>query len=442
MNTNSRRILFWLTLMITLLAVAIYNTLYTSYQAEVNSHRNMILVRGHTLLDALKAGILAQGRMGRYRGDKLTIILEELARSRDVLAITLRNPDGDLVASGGRSDEISDEKRDVHWAATRLQIVDHVDFSSQCDSGGGFGRPSRDDTEGSFTFEKGSYELLTLLDLTEMNRAIRHERVQLSIYAGVAAVALTLGVLTFLLLLKRNQLGVELTREREHARLEEKAARLGAGLAHETKNPLGIVRGLAQSIIKCPNESCTDKCCTIKNHAKDIVDEVDRVIGGINSFLELSRPPEARPVGISLDAFLAEFLPLAQMDAAAAKVDIFYDPCGLFVMADENLLRRALLNLILNALRASRAGQSIRVTAQRKGETLSLTVSDEGCGIAPEDLSRVTEPYYTQFPGGSGLGLPIVERIASAHGWKLRIESILNHGTRSSLDGLSIVEPS
>jgi signal transduction histidine kinase len=54
----------------------------------------------------------------------------------------------------------------------------------------------------------------------------------------------------------------------------------------------------------------------------------------------------------------------------------------------------------------------------------------------------VTEPYYTRFPGGSGLGLPIVERIASAHGWTLRIESVLSHGTRASLDGLSIVEPS
>jgi signal transduction histidine kinase len=111
-------------------------------------------------------------------------------------------------------------------------------------------------------------------------------------------------------------------------------------------------------------------------------------------------------------------------------------------MADENLLRRALLNLILNGLRASKPGQSIRVTARRNGGTLSLTVADEGCGISAEDLPRVTEPYFTQFPGGSGLGLPIVERIASAHGWALRIESVLNHGTKSSLVGLSIVEPS
>ena len=434
---NNRRIVFWLTLLGALLAAVIYHFLYTSYQTEVNSHRDVLLVRGQTLLDALKAGILAQGRMGRYRGDRLTIILEELARSQDVLAIALRGPDGELIAAGGRRDDIPKDARDVHWESDRLAIANRVDFyTAQCNLEAARGHPSGENAEGTFTFKEGYYELIALLDLSAVNRVIRHERMQISIYAGVSSVALALGALAFLLLLKRKELGAELAREREHARQEEQAARLGAGLAHETKNPLGIVRGLAQSIAQCSN-----KDCPIKNRANDIVDEVDRVIGGINSFLELSRPPEVLPNRIDLDTFFAGFLPLAQMDAAAAGVGVSYAPNGLTVMADETLLRRALLNLILNALRASKPGQSIRVAAERSGGTLALTVSDEGCGIAPEDLPRVTGPYYTRFPGGSGLGLPIVERIASAHGWSLRIASVLSHGTRVSLDGLSIVEP-
>lgn len=438
MNNSGKRIIFWLTILGALLAAGIYHFLYSSYQAEVNSNRGVLLVRGQTLLDAMKAGILAQGRMGRYRGDKLTIILEELARSQDVLAIALRGPDGELIAAGGRRDEIPKDARDVHWEADRLAIANWVDFfTAQCRLEAARGHPPGENAEGSFTFKEGNYELIALLDLSEMNRVIRHERLQISIYAGVSSVTLALGALAVLLLLKRKELGAELVRAREHARQEEQAARLGAGLAHETKNPLGIVRGLAQSIAQCSN-----KDCPIKNRANDIVDEVDRVIGGINSFLELSRPPEVQPHRIALDAFFAGFLPLAQMDAAAAEVGIAYEPCGLSVIADENLLRRALLNLIINALRASNPGQSIRVTAERSGETLALSVSDDGCGIAPEDLPRVTEPYYTRFSGGSGLGLPIVDRIASAHGWRLRVESVLSHGTRASLEGLSLVEPS
>jgi signal transduction histidine kinase len=435
---NSRRIIFWLTLLAALLAAVFYHFLYASYQAEVNSHRNVLRVRGQTLLDAMKAGILAQGRMGRYRGDKLTIILEELARSQDVLAIALRGPDGELIAAGGRRGEIPKGTRDVHWDADRLAIANRVDFfTAQCHLEAARGHAPGENAEGSFTFKEGYYELIALLDLSEVNRVIRHERMQFSIYAGVSSVTLALGALAVLLLLKRKELGAELARSREHARQEEQAARLGAGLAHETKNPLGIVRGLAQSIVQCSNKDCSSK-----SRANDIVDEVDRVIGGINSFLELSRPPEARPNRIDLDAFFAGFLPLAQMDAAAAEVGVSYAPCGLSVMADETLLRRALLNLILNALHASKPGQSIRVSAERSGGTLALTVSDDGCGIAPEDLPHVTEPYYTRVPGGSGLGLPIVERIVSAHGWRLRIESVPSHGTRASLDGLTIVEPS
>ena len=433
---NNRRIVFWLTLLGALLAAVIYHFLYTSYHAEVNSHRDVLLVRGQTLLDALKAGILAQGRMGRYRGDRLTIILEELARSQDVLAIALRGPDGELIATGGRRDDIPKETPAVRWDANRLTIANRVDFfTAQCNLEAARGHPSGESAEGSFTFKEGAYELIALLDLSEANRVIRHERIQISIYAGVSAVALALGALAFLLLLKRKEMGAELARERERARQQEQAAQLGAGLAHETKNPLGIVRGLAQSIAQS-----SAKDSPVKNSANDIVDEVDRVIGGINSFLELSRPTEARLNHIDLDAFIARFLPLAQMDAAAAEVDVSYAPCGLSVMADETLLRRALLNLILNALRASKPGQSIRVAAERSGDSLALTVSDEGCGIAPEDLPRVTEPYYTRFPGGSGLGLPIVERIASAHGWRLRIASVPKHGTRASLEGLSISE--
>ncbi len=186
MNSNIRRIIFWLTLMGALLATAIYYSLYVTYKTEVDSHRKVLLVRGQTLLDALKAGILAQGRMGRYRGDRLTIILEELARSQDVVAIALRGPDGECIAAGGRRDDIPQDTRDVHWGTDRLAIANRVDFyTAQCNLEAARVHPSGENVEGSFTFKAGQYELIALLDLSEVNRAIRHERTQILIYAGV-----------------------------------------------------------------------------------------------------------------------------------------------------------------------------------------------------------------------------------------------------------------
>ena len=74
--------------------------------------------------------------------------------------------------------------------------------------------------------------------------------------------------------------------------------------------------------------------------------------------------------------------------------------------------------------------------------TIELDASAHGCGIAPEDVGQVTEPYFTRFEGGSGLGLSIVKQIAQAHGWEVNVSSDLGHGTRVSLDGIDEVERS
>lgn len=436
MRSKRTRNIIWLALVVVFIAAASVYSLISSYQSEVDSHRRVLLGRGQTVLDALKAGILAHGRMGRYRGERLGVIFEELARNPDIMALELQGPDGEVLASGGKTEEIPETPpQQPRWHSNRLVMASHVDLLAECGHGGeGRGRQGREDMEDWTSFAKGVYILTATLDASELHRAIRRHQFHLAVSISVITAALAMGTLAVVLLLKRAEMAVELERERERARRQEQVARLGAGLAHETKNPLGIVRGLAQSI-----GDCTHHKCPIKDRAKSIVDEVDRVIGVINSFLALSRPQEAVPTHVNLDHFFEGFLPLVQMDASAAEVDVRYIPCKLSVLADEDLLRRALLNLILNALHASKPGQVVRIDTEHADSTLSLRVSDTGCGIAPDDLQRVTEPYFTRFPGGSGLGLSVVDQIAVAHGWRLRIASVLGQGTQAALEGIPIV---
>jgi signal transduction histidine kinase len=436
-NDKRSRNIFWLALVVVLIAAASVYSLLSSYQSEVESDRRVLLGRGQTALDALKAGILAHGRMGRYRGDRLAVILEELARTPEILALELRGPDGEILAFGGEHDEIPDAPPKLpKWDASRLVMARHVDFLSESGPGGaGRGRQGRQDTEDWSSFQKGIYVLTATLDTTEMRGAMRRHRVHLSVSIVVVCATLAFGSWVVVLLLKRTELAAELERERERAGRQEQIARLGAGLAHETRNPLGIVRGLAQSICDCSHHDCP-----VKDQAKNIVDEVDRVIGCINSFLALARPKEADPKQVDLDLFFEIFLPLVEMDSAAAEVDVHYTPCKLNILADEDLLRRSILNLILNALRASQPGSTVQIVAECCHSTLSLRVSDTGCGIAPDDLPRVTEPYFTRFSGGSGLGLSIVDQIAAAHGWRLRISSVLGQGTQAALDDITLME--
>ena len=417
------------------IAAASFYSIFSSCRAEIVSHRRVLSERGQTVLDALKAGILAHGRMGRYRGDKLTIIFDELVRSPDMIALELRDPEGQVIAAGGRRNALpGTPPKKPCWTEDKLVLASRVDLLEACGHGGE-GRGGADDMEKWAPFKTGVYVLTAVLDGSGVQHAIRRHRIHFFFSLAVTFGALGLGVFSVWLMLKRKSLAGELEKARERAVRQEQVARLGAGLAHETKNPLGIVRGLAQAI-----GECSQKECPSKGYARQIVDEVDRVIGGINSFLALARPKEAAPVRLDLDAFFKRFLPVVQMDAAAAQAEVTYRPCGFYVLADEDLLRRALLNLILNALRASKPGQAVRVDAERSGTVLSLRVSDAGCGIAPEDLPRVTEPYFTRFAGGSGLGLPIVEQIAASHGWQLRITSVVGQGTQAALVGLALVE--
>ncbi len=104
------------------------------------------------------------------------------------------------------------------------------------------------------------------------------------------------------------------------------------------------------------------------------------------------------------------------------------------------MLRRALLNLLINALRACREGDTISLWALAEGGLAMLVVADTGAGIAPEDLARVREPYFTRFPGGTGLGLAIVDQIARSHGWGFTLESTPGEGTAARLSKLARAE--
>ena len=376
---------------------------------------------------------MAHGRMGRYRYERLNVIFEELAKTPDILALQLRSKEGVIIASGGNLGEIPPEiSSSPFWLAERLIVCDHFVMHT----GGGMGRGAQEDMENWVAFPEGTSTLIAVMDASGMYAGIRRDRMQLAGSAFITLVALALGGMSIILLLKRTHLAAALVQERERTRRQEQIALLGAGLAHETKNPLGIVRGLAQSM-----SNCTQPECPRKDHAKEIMDEVDRVIRGINDFLALARPKEAVLAPIALDSFFEQLLPLVQMDASAVGVDVQYPPTGLTILADNDLLRRAVLNLLLNAFRASRANCTVMIRVERKGANASIIIVDTGCGIVPDDLPQVTAPYFTRFQGGSGLGLTMVDQIANAHGWRLRIKSTFGQGTQVSLDDIQVVRP-
>ncbi len=188
-----------------------------------------------------------------------------------------------------------------------------------------------------------------------------------------------------------------------------------AGLAHETKNPLNIIRGLAQMISKQE-----DAPPAIREKSRGIVDEADRVTAQLNEFINYSRPREVRRASVALGTAVGEVVRALGYDLEEKAIQLTVQPDLPRVEADEQLLRQALFNLLLNATQALDRGGEIRVSAARNGEnTLTLEIRDNGPGVSPENSKEIFKPYFTTHQKGTGLGLAIVQQIVLAHGWEI-----------------------
>lgn len=205
---------------------------------------------------------------------------------------------------------------------------------------------------------------------------------------GVLATLAVLGLgLAWRNLAKTSELQIRLVRASElnsHLRELNLAA---AGLAHETRNPLNIVRGLAQMISK--EESLPAE---VRQKSRGIVDETDRVTAQLNEFINYSRPREVRRAAVALGPVVDEVVRALNFDLEEKKLGVETAGTNLVIEADEQLLRQALFNLVLNAVQAVPAGGAIRISAISNGPEAVLAVSDNGPGVPPSGARKFSNP--------------------------------------------------
>ena len=217
----------------------------------------------------------------------------------------------------------------------------------------------------------------------------------------------------------------EIKRLEQEVRRSEKLAAVGelaAGVAHEIRNPLSSIRGLAQFLRHALGRQPKEL-----EYAEIMVKEVDRINRVVTDLLTIARPQEPDLAPTDLQELLDHTVGLLQADADRRGVEIHrVMPSELpEVVMDENQMTQALLNLILNALQAVEAGGTIEVGASvaAPDSRLNLWVEDDGPGIPPEQLGKIFDPFFTTRAKGTGLGLPIVQKIVTHHRGEMRVES-------------------
>jgi two-component system, NtrC family, sensor histidine kinase HydH len=197
-----------------------------------------------------------------------------------------------------------------------------------------------------------------------------------------------------------------------------------AGLAHETRNPLNLIRGFAQ-MIAMEAQSAPK----LKAHASTIIEEADRVTVQLNEFINYSKPREAHPAPVDLPRLVTDVARTLQPDIEEKHVRVSISDTPLAIEADEPLFRQALFNLMLNAVQAVGARGTISIDwAVLDGNEATIEIRDDGPGVPATERTAIFKPYVTMRPKGAGLGLAIVQQIVSAHGWEIACDENKPHG--------------
>jgi signal transduction histidine kinase len=231
---------------------------------------------------------------------------------------------------------------------------------------------------------------------------------------------------------RMNRLQLRLLRASEmNAHLQELNI-AAAGLAHETRNPLNIVRGLAQLISQSPGLSPG-----IRQKSNEITEEVDRVTGRLNEFITYSRSPEPRPAPTRLLAVVGDVQRTLGSDLAEKAIHCETRGPDLVVEADESLLRQVIFNLLLNAIQAVGQDGRVEVIMQHNGRgEAAFEVRDNGPGVPIELRPEIFKPYFTTRPEGTGMGLAVVRQIVMAHHWDLEYIAGPDGGAGFRVSGL------
>jgi signal transduction histidine kinase len=402
-------------------------------------------------MNALLGGVRSHRRLGQFFELQLQGMLDELVKSEDVQAVAIVSPSAEPLLYAGDMDQLevnSPVEAGSGWTPTGFQLVEPFSLSAPEPSsempgerrGGGRGyglRGVHQSLEEDSQFAGGG-QFHAVLSLAR-DRADHLIRRSTRSHAFVT-VAAGLVLLCMAMVWRATMGWVEaqgraklLETETRHWRELSQAA---AGLAHETRNPLGLIRGWTQRLAQDANEDPERQ-----SHAQAVIEECDRVTARINQFLTFARPCAPQVEEVPVEQIVEELTVILQPDleAKGLRLEAELDPRATRLQADRELLRQALFNLVQNAIHFAPIDGAVTISVRGEGgDRCRISVADRGPGVPADAVDSLFTPYYTTRPDGTGLGLAIVRRIASAHGWQVEYSPRTGGGSEFALMGIHV----
>ena len=208
------------------------------------------------------------------------------------------------------------------------------------------------------------------------------------------------------------------------ARLEAMGG-LVTKIVHDIRNPLGSIE-LISSLLRKELSQDADKQRLI-DHILYGVKNIDNLLTNLLHFTHFPKP---RLRTACLRAIVEKSLDVMSYVIGKNQITLIRDiPDDIEICCDESLMRQVFINLFLNSIQAISSGGNLSIQALKNGAEAEVCVKDSGCGISPENLDRIFNPFYTTKEKGTGLGLTIVHNIIRVHGGSIRAHSQLGEGT-------------
>ena len=205
-------------------------------------------------------------------------------------------------------------------------------------------------------------------------------------------------------------------------------------LAHELKNPLFPLQLTVENLTRARELPPAEFDEIFRESTTTLTAEITNLKNVIARFSDFSKMPKPQLQELALANLLTQLTAFYEPVLAQRQPPItlqcrmLSDP--IMIMADPDLLHRALSNLVLNAMDAMPNGGNITIESARKGDMAELRVTDTGTGMTVEECARLFTPYYTTKQYGTGLGLAIVQSVISDHHGTIRVESKPGGGTQ------------
>lgn len=252
---------------------------------------------------------------------------------------------------------------------------------------------------------------------------------------GLSILIMALIFVVLLLVVRKAEIIIE-NRVLEQQELEaqlnqaERLATLGemvASVSHEIKNPLGIIRSTAELLAESAEAHQISK-----RLSEVIIEESTRLNNIVTEFLDFARPSTPNLQDCRLEEIIQKNLNFLQPEFEKRGIQVQSNLQGraFELRADQDLLYRAFLNIMLNAVQAMNRGGVLQVKAAKEKDHYEIEIEDNGPGVSPENMQKIFNPFFTTKERGTGLGLSIVKKIIEGHRGTIKLESMQGRGTK------------